>query len=242
MKESTPITGILYLLPVGLGENNHNKFLPEYNIQITSSLKEFIVENVRTARRFLRSTGYVQDFENVIFHVLDKHTSDADIPGFLHNLKNGQNIGLLSEAGNPCIADPGNKVVKLAHASGIRVRPLVGPSSILMALIASGFNGQNFAFCGYLPMDKQERQAKIKELQHLAVNKNQTQIFMETPFRNNSLLADVLNTCHETMLLCIATNISTDSESIITKSVKEWKKQTPDLHKQPSVYLLYKND
>jgi 16S rRNA (cytidine1402-2'-O)-methyltransferase len=239
MNEPQQIYGILYLLPVGLGDDD--VVIPEYNKHITSTLNEFIVENIRTARRFLRSTGYTQDFENVIFHIMDKHTSDSDIPVFLQNLKKGHSIGLLSEAGNPCIADPGNKVVKLAHAAGIRVRPLVGPSSILMALISSGFNGQHFAFSGYLPVDKKERQTKIKELQQLAIQKNQTQIFMETPFRNNALLEDVLTICHETMLLCIATNISTETESINTKSIREWKKKTPDLHKKPSVFLLYKD-
>lgn len=235
------IKGVLYLIPVGLGEESSENSLPAHNQQITSTLDEFIVENIRSARRFLRSTGYNKDFDQVVFHVLDKHTPESNIPSYLESLFKGKSIGLLSEAGNPCIADPGNKVVKLAHEHNIIVKPLVGPSSILLALIASGFNGQNFAFNGYLPVDKRERQQKIKELQQLANQKDQTQIFMETPFRNNALLQDILNTCHDNMLLCIASNITTARETIKTLSIAGWKKQTPDLHKQPSVFLLYKN-
>jgi 16S rRNA (cytidine1402-2'-O)-methyltransferase len=241
MENNITEKGVLYLIPVGLGDEGNEIYLPAYNMQITGTLDEFIVENIRSARRFLRSTGYEKDFDQVVFHVLDKHTADNHIPSFLDSMLAGHNVGLLSEAGNPCIADPGNKVVKLAHELGIRVRPLVGPSSILLALISSGFNGQNFAFNGYLPVDKRERQQKLKELQQLAIIKDQTQIFMETPFRNNALLQDILNTCFDHMHLCIASNITTPSETIKTRSIAGWKKQTPDLHKQPSVFLLYKN-
>lgn len=233
--------GCIYLVPVGLGDENPEKSLPAYNMQIVNTLDEFIVENVRSARRFLRSTGYSKDFNHVVFHTLDKHTPQAEIPEFILNTLKGKNIGILSEAGNPCIADPGNKIVKLAHQSGIRVVPLVGPNSILMALISSGFNGQNFTFHGYLPVDKGERQSRLREFQQWAIKKNQTQIFMETPFRNNALLADVLSTCNDSMLLCIASNITTENELIKTLTIRQWKKQTPDLHKQPSVFLLYKD-
>ncbi len=233
-------TGCIYLVPVGLGDESPADFLPHYNREVVNMLDEFIVENIRSARRFLRSTGYSKDFSQVIFHTLDKHTSQDEIPGFLMNVLKGKNIGILSEAGNPCIADPGNKVVKRAHESGIRVIPLVGPNSILMALISSGFNGQNFTFHGYLPVDKRERQSRLKEVQQWAIQKDQTQIFMETPFRNNALLADILSSCNDAMLLCIASNITTENESIKTLTIRQWKKQTPDLHKQPSVFLLYK--
>ncbi len=235
------LKGKLYLIPVGLGDENPQNLLPSYNSQVIATLDEFVVENVRSARRFLRSIGYEKDFDQVIFHILDKHTSDAQIPEFLNNAGKGKNVGLLSEAGNPCIADPGNKVVKLAHERDIRVVPLVGPSSILLALIASGFNGQNFCFHGYLPVDKKARQSKIRELQQSALQNDQTQIFMETPYRNNALLSDLLAHCNDAMLLSVASNISCGDEFIKTLSIKQWKKQTPDLHKKPSVFLLYKD-
>jgi 16S rRNA (cytidine1402-2'-O)-methyltransferase len=234
--------GSLYLLPVGLGDEDPLRVLPANNVEIIQTLDEFIVENVRTARRFLRSIGYDRNFDNVVFHLLDKHTDQKDIPGFLSGILDGKNAGLLSEAGNPCIADPGNRVVKLAHIQNIRVIPLTGPSSILLALIASGFNGQNFAFHGYLPMDKKARQNKIRELQQAVSQRNQTQIFMETPFRNNALLEDILQTCHDSLLLCIATSVSTAEESIRSMPVKLWKTKTPDLNKKPSVFLLYKDE
>jgi 16S rRNA (cytidine1402-2'-O)-methyltransferase len=242
MKSETIKKGVIFLIPVGLGSENLNNVLPAYNASVLKNLDIFIVENVRTARRFLRSVGYQKSFEEVTFHILDKHTQFTDIPTFLRSVLQGDDVGLLSEAGNPCIADPGNIIVKLAHEQDIRVVPMVGPNSILMALIASGFNGQNFAFNGYLPVNKSDRQARIKELQYLIINKDQTQIFMETPFRNNALLEVVLSICHDNLLLCIASNISQPDELIKTKTIKEWKRKTPDLHKKPSVFLLYKNN
>ncbi len=236
------LKGKLYLIPVGLGGENPQNLLPSGNSAIIETLDEFVVENIRSARRFLRSTGYKRNFDTVTFHTLDKHTRDLDIPGFLSNLNEGKDLGLLSEAGNPCIADPGNKVVKLAHENNIRVIPLVGPSSILMALIASGFNGQSFTFHGYLPLDKKARQQKIRELQDNVLKWHQTQIFMETPYRNNALIADLLSNCQDSMLLCMASEISMPDEFIKTLSIAQWKKQTPDLHKKPSVFLLYKQD
>jgi 16S rRNA (cytidine1402-2'-O)-methyltransferase len=238
MENPQTATGIVYLIPVGLSEENPGNHLPSMNASIISDLDEFVVENIRTARRFLRSIGYLKNFAEVCFHVLDKHTVDTQIPGFLANVVQGKNIGLLSEAGNPCIADPGNKVVKLAHEKNLRVVPLVGPCSILMALISSGFNGQSFAFSGYLPVDRKARQQRIKELQQIAIQKDQTQIFMETPYRNNALLNDLLLYLSDNTLLCIAANITCANERIITRTVKQWKKQTPDLQKQPSVFLI----
>jgi 16S rRNA (cytidine1402-2'-O)-methyltransferase len=234
--------GKLFLIPVGLSEQEHENVLPAYNYSIMHLIDEFIVENQRTARRFLRSTGYSKNFDEVTFHVLDKHTNENDIPSFLKGMLAGKNVGLLSEAGNPCIADPGNKVVRLAHKNNLQVVPLVGPSSILLALIASGFNGQNFAFHGYLPVDRKARQNKIKELQQMAIQRNQTQIFMETPYRNNALLEDLLHTCNDSMMLCIATDLTSENESIKTLSIHEWKTKTPDLNKKPSVFLIYKDE
>lgn len=233
--------GKLYLIPVGLGGENPQDHLPQHNLDIVSQLNEFIVENVRSARRFLRATGYTQNFDEVTFHILDKHTSDNEIPSFLSAIQAGKDIGLLSEAGNPCIADPGGKVVKLAHQQNVEVIPMVGPSSILLSLIASGFNGQNFCFHGYLPVDKRERQKKIKVLQQDAFQKDQTQIFMETPYRNDALLEDLLTICNDNTLLCIAADISLPCQFIKTMTIREWKKNKPGLHKRPSVFLIYRD-
>lgn len=232
--------GKLILIPVGLGNDVPHEQLPQHNADIVNLLDEFIVENVRSARRFLRATGYTKNFDEVIFHILDKQTSPEEIPSFLSGMQKGKDAGLLSEAGNPCIADPGSKVVKLAHELDIEVIPLVGPSSILLGLIASGFNGQNFCFHGYLPVEKKERQKKIKVLQQDVFQKDQTQIFMETPYRNDALLNDLLTICHDNTLLCIAADISLPDQFIKTRYIKHWKKNKPGLHKKPSVFLLYK--
>ncbi len=239
-QEPAAKTGKLYLIPVDLGNDNPADVLPQKNMDIVALLDEFIVENVRSARRFLRATGYTKDFETVKFHLLDKHTPPELIPSFMDGLFRGKNMGLLSEAGNPCIADPGNLVVKLAHEKQIQVVPLVGPSSILLGLIASGFNGQSFTFHGYLPVDRKARISAIKELQYKVLHLHQTQIFMETPYRNNALLKDILENCQESMLLSIACNITREDQFIQTMSIGAWKKQTPDLHKKPGVFLLYK--
>ncbi len=239
MKESKNYRGVLYLLPSSLGAENVDYEIPAYNQKVMNSLSEFIVENIRTARRFLRKTGCTHDFEKVTFHLLNKHTNDADVPGFLDHVSTDNPIGLLSEAGNPCIADPGRKVVEEAHIRNIKVVPLVGPNSILMALIASGFNGQNFTFHGYLPIEGGERKEKIKQMEINAGKYDQTQIFMETPYRNNSLLKEIIKNCHASTLLCIASDITTPSEYIQTLSIEQWKKQNPDLNKKPSIYLLY---
>jgi 16S rRNA (cytidine1402-2'-O)-methyltransferase len=184
--------------------------------------------------------GYTNDFETVKFHILDKHTPPEDIPGFLKNAVDGKNTGILSEAGSPCIADPGQQVVKLAHIMSITVVPLVGPSSILLALIASGFNGQNFIFHGYLPIDKKQRIRKIKEIEQDAIRNDRTQIFMETPYRNNALLDDLIRNSGISTLLCIASDLTTEEEFIKTLSIEEWKKNLPDLNKRPTIFLIYK--
>ncbi|TVQ89035.1 MAG: SAM-dependent methyltransferase [Bacteroidetes bacterium] len=232
--------GSLYLIPVGLGSENINDILPKGNYDKIKGLDEFIVENVRTARRFLRTAGFNKSFDEITFHILNKHTPDEEIPGFLKNAEMGKNIGLLSEAGVPCIADPGQVVVKYAHEKGIRVKPLVGPSSILLALMASGFNGQNFVFHGYLPIETKHRIQKIREIEQDIYRKEQTQIFMETPYRNNALIEDLINTCKPDTMLCIASNITCNNEIIMTRNVLDWKNQLPNLDKQPTVFLLYK--
>lgn len=183
--------------------------------------------------------GFVVPFEEVTFLVLNKHTSPTDIPGFLDAASGQADIGLLSEAGSPCVADPGQAIVRLAHDKGIQVVPLVGASSILLGLMASGFNGQQFAFHGYLPIPKNLRQKKIRDIEQTAYQHDQTQIFMEAPFRNNQLTNDLILCCREETLLCIACDLSLPSEFIATKPIREWKKKMPDLHKRASIFLIY---
>ncbi len=232
------LKGNLYLIPTPLGETGFEAGLPVYNLQILQRIDTFIVEELRTARRFLRKAGYLKDFETVTFHLLNEHTLDNEADGMLGNAISGQHIGLLSEAGLPCIADPGNIVVRLAHRKGIRVIPLTGPSSIMLALMASGLNGQNFVFHGYLPVKPDERIKALRELE-LAVSKgNQTQMFIETPYRNMAMLESIIKTCHPTLTLCIAADLTLETEWIRSMPLSEWKRQKPELHKRPAVFLL----
>ncbi len=234
-----PMTkGNLYLIPTPLGDTGFEAGLPALNMQIISGIDTFIVEELRTARRFLRKAGYVKDFETVTFYLLNEHTPDAEATSMLENASRGQHIGLLSEAGLPCIADPGNIVVRLAHRKGIRVIPLTGPSSIMLALMSSGLNGQNFVFHGYLPVKPDERTKSLRELENAASRGGQTQIFIETPYRNMAMLESILKTCSATLTLCIAADLSLDTEWIRSMPVQEWKKQKPELHKRPAVFLL----
>ena len=238
-KSNPTITGKLILIPVSLGSGFVDKEIPAGNSREINQLDEFIVENVRTARRSLRAMGYAKDFDSVKFHILDKQTHAEEIPGFLKNAINGNNIGLLSEAGSPCIADPGQQVVKHAHSNNITVVPLVGPSSILLALIASGFNGQSFVFHGYLPIEKNQRIRKIREIELDAIRNDRTQIFMETPYRNNALLDDIIRNSGADTQLCIACDLTTEEEFIRTLSIESWKKNLPDLNKRPAIFLIY---
>jgi 16S rRNA (cytidine1402-2'-O)-methyltransferase len=232
--------GTLYLIPSFLAETNDGRNFPSVNLDVIRSLEAFIVENVRTARRFLRKVGYQRDFDQVVFFELNKHTDPTQLPGFLGPLGAGQDLGLLSEAGIPCIADPGGLIVSLAHEAGIRVVPLSGPSSIFLALMASGFNGQHFVFHGYLPIGKKDREQKLRELEKEAHALKRTQIFMETPYRNNALLDTILQVFRESTLLCVATMITHEQlESIKTRTVGSWRRNKPDLHKQPTVFLVY---
>ena len=232
---------ILYLIPVTLGETKFSRVLPDYNRKVILSLKHFIVENVRSARRFLKKTAPEIVIDELHFSELNKHTAPEAITSLLAPLDLGESMGLLSEAGCPAVADPGAGVVALAHRKGFHVTPLVGPSSLLMALMASGFNGQRFAFQGYLPVDAAQRVEHIKALEARMVAENETQIFMETPYRNNQLLSDLLRTCKPQTRLCVAAGITLDDEFIKTRPVKEWTGKIPDLNKRPVIFLIGKN-
>ncbi len=240
MQKEDKSKGSVFLIPSGLGGDRPGVIWPEENYKVVNDLSVFIAEDLRTARRFLRQMGYNRDFDKVEFFLLNKHTAPEELDGFLTPALNGKNIGLLSEAGCPGIADPGQDVVRIAHKKGIRVVPMVGPSSIFLALMASGFNGQHFLFHGYLPINKAERKKKMKVLEQQAYQFDQTQVFMETPFRNNKMLEDLVNTCKPSTMLCIACDITTASEFIQTRSIVHWKKEMPDLHKRPGIFLIYK--
>lgn len=228
----------LYLVPTALGPEINTDLFPPYNLEIIKSLDHFIVENIRTARRSLRPMGYDKNFDDVTFFELNKHTSRADKETFIQPLLNGISMGVLSEAGVPAIADPGAEIVRLAHKNNIKVVPLIGPSSILLALMASGLNGQNFAFNGYLPVKNPLRKKAILALEKKSKQENQSQIFMETPYRNQNLLEEILSSCLPDTLLCIATDISLETEFILTRKIHHWKKAIPDLHKRPSIFIL----
>jgi len=230
--------GTLYFVPVTLGGDNINATLPPDVIKIAHQLDEFIVENEKTARYFLSLIKHPKPIREIVLKPLNEHTPDKELPALLNSLLAGNDVGLMSEAGCPGIADPGAKLAALAHQKNIRVAPLVGPSSILLSLMASGLNGQRFTFLGYLAADKQSRINQIKEIEKKSRGQ-ETQIFIETPYRNQHLLEDILATCHADTKLCIARNISLEDEYVVTKRIKEWKQGTPpDLHKKPTVFLL----
>jgi 16S rRNA (cytidine1402-2'-O)-methyltransferase len=234
--------GILYLIPTTLGDTAETMdVLPVRVNNIINTIDEYIVENEKSARHYLKKMGIKKPLQEIILHPLNQHTESHEISTYLNAIENGKNIGIISEAGCPGVADPGAEVVKLAHQKNIRVIPLVGPSSILLSLMASGFNGQNFAFNGYLPKDRSERIKKIKELENTAIKKNQTQLFIETPYRNMHLLEDLLSNCDPQTKLCIACDITLSTEFIQTKSIAAWKKQLPDLNKRPTLFLINKS-
>ena len=233
-------TPTLYLIPVTMGDTPIDKVLPKYNTEIINSLSFFVVENIRSARRFLKKCNPEIDIDALTFYELNKRTLSKDIANFLNPIRTGESIGVISEAGCPAIADPGADVVAIAQKENYKVVPLVGPSSILMSLMASGFNGQSFAFHGYLPIETNERIRELKELENKVYRDNQTQIFIETPYRNNKMAEDILENCKPQTKLCIAMNITCDNETIITKKVGAWRGKLPDMHKQPCVFLIYK--
>lgn len=229
----------VYLLPVTLGSTPLSQVLPSYNTEIITNIRHFIVEEVRTARRFLKTVDKNIDIDQLTFYPMGKHTDSTQFQQYLAPLQQGESIGVISEAGCPAIADPGSKIVAIAHNMGITVIPLVGPSSIILSLMASGFNGQNFAFHGYLPIDPGSRMAKIKKMEERIRTENQTQIFIETPFRNNQLFEELTRTCRNSTKLCVAANITCPDEFIKTKSIEAWKKgKAPALHKIPTIFLL----
>ena len=230
--------GKLYLIPTVLSDDTQESVLPTI---ITNHIKEinvFIVENIRTARRHIKKIYREKDINHTTFYSYGKHDKLNLEEDFLPHILNGENIGILSEAGLPCIADPGSKIVAYAHDFHIDIVPLVGPSSILLALMSSGMNGQSFAFTGYLPIDKGERKKVIRNLENAAKKNGQTQIFMETPYRNNQLLDTLKAQCNNKTRLCIAANITSKTEFIQTKTIEEWKQTKVDIHKQPSIFLL----
>ncbi len=231
--------GTLYLIPCTLGDTPAEQVLPQHVIGIARSLNHYIVEEPKTARRFLSALKHRQAIQELHFATLNEHTPAKELAELLTPLLAGLDAGIISEAGCPGIADPGAELVNLAHRKGIRVVPLVGPSSILMALMASGMNGQCFAFHGYLPIAEPERNKTITGLEAESARRNQTQIFIETPYRNDKLFAALLAQCHPNTLLCVATDISLDSEQIQTRSVAQWKSHAaPALNKRPSLFLL----
>ncbi len=230
---------VLYLIPTSLGETDLDRILPAYNNEIVNRLDFFIVEDVRTARRFLKKINPATDIDSKTFYVLNQHTRPEEISGFLKPLSEGREVGVISEAGCPAIADPGADVVAIAQEKGFKVVPLVGPSSILLALMASGFNGQSFAFNGYLPVQPADRTKAIKRLENRAHNEKQSQIFIETPYRNMKMLQDIISVCQPSTRLCIAADITLETEFIHTKTVNDWKKQLPDLNKRPCIFILY---
>lgn len=232
-------TGTLYLIPVTLGDDVISKVLPPDVVTIAQKLEIFVVENEKTARRFLSAIKPLKPVRELTLLTLNEHTTEKELPALLAPLLEGKDVGLMSEAGCPGVADPGAQLAALAHRKGVRVAPLVGPSSILLSLMASGLDGQRFTFLGYIPSDKAARVQKLREIEQASRKQHETQIFIETPYRNQHMLEDILATCHGETRLCVACNISLDSELIVTKRVADWKKAPlPDLHKKPTVFLL----
>ena len=233
--------GKLYLIPCTLGESNPFHVLPTQVKTIIDSLDTFVVENSKAARKFIKSIAPEKQQSSLTLFELNKFTEAADLPNFIQPCLEGKTIGLISDAGCPGIADPGADVVSLAHKNDIQVVPLVGPSSILLAMMASGMNGQSFAFNGYLPIDKGERKAELKRLERLSFEHNQTQSFIETPYRNNKLLEVLCNTLSENTEICVACDITLPTELIKTKTVNQWKKNSVDLHKRPTLFIIHKS-
>lgn len=231
--------GKLILIPSNLGESS-NFTIPEYVKEYILPLRHFAVERDKTARRYLRSLGFKADFEEVTLYDIGKRSEKDDVLECLQPLLEGHDVGVISEAGMPCVADPGQFLVQLAQENKITVKPLVGPNSILLALMASGLNGQSFAFNGYLPIQKKERQNALRDMERNIYRDGQTQIFMETPYRNQALIEDVLKVCNQNTLFCVACDITLKKEDIKTMPVSEWKNAKTNYHKRPAIFLLGK--
>jgi 16S rRNA (cytidine1402-2'-O)-methyltransferase len=234
--------GTLYVIPSLIGATPASRVLPDYNRTVIQHIRHYIVENEKSARHFLKAAGTEIPLQEIALYLLDEHTiaQKNDLSPLLLPLMQGNDVGVISEAGCPAIADPGAEVVRLAHKKNIKVVPLVGPSSLLLALMASGFNGQNFSFHGYLPIEKPDRIRRIKELENESYQYSKSQIFIETPYRNMKMLDDLLATCRNDTRLCIARNITDDDEMIRSFSISEWRKNRPDLHKRPTVFILFR--
>jgi len=231
--------GRIYLIPTPISDSDLNTSLPGKLFTVLTELDTYYVEHIRTSRRFLAKAG-IKNIEEIHFETLDKDTDAQKIESLLNIVKNGKSVGIMSEAGCPGIADPGSKIILLAHKYNIEIIPITGPSSIFLALMASGLNGQNFQFHGYLPIERKAREQKILSLEKQAYSNNQTQIFMETPYRNNQVMDTLLKTLKPDTLLCIASDLTSANEFIKTKTIKTWRSQAPDLHKTPTIFLIYK--
>jgi 16S rRNA (cytidine1402-2'-O)-methyltransferase len=231
-------TGILFLIPVSMGETDNDRLFPTLNLRLLEELKYLVVENEKTARRFIRSTGNKRDFDKLELILLDKRTKRDEISRPIELLIQGEDVGIMSEAGCPGVADPGQILMAEAHLYNIKVQPLIGPSSILLGLMASGLNGQGFTFNGYLPIDKKERIKKLRDLDSMVSRSGFTQIFMETPYRNQHLYDDILKTCNSRHKLCVAVDITLEAEQIKTLAIAEWKAEKINLHKRPCMFLL----
>lgn len=234
-------TGTLYLIPTRLGDNPPLEVLPISIKKIVENTNYYIVENEKTARRFIKRISPGKSQSSLNIKVLNKYTTEEERNTYLNPCLDGIPIGLLSEAGSPAIADPGSDIVRLAHGMNIRVAPLVGPSSILLALMASGMNGQAFTFNGYLPIDKNERRTKLKFLERISFDSNQAQIFIETPYRNMKMLEDIIHALHPNTSVCIACDLTLPTEFIRTMTVKEWRHNTEDFHKRPAIFIIQKS-
>lgn len=233
------MVGTLYLIPTTLGSDQWQEVIPQYVAHIARDIRHFVVEDVRSARRYLSRLQMPVPISDLHFELLNEHSTSNDVHSLLKPLFEGEAIGLISEAGVPAVADPGASLVALAHKKGIKVVPLTGPSSIIMALMASGFNGQNFAFVGYLPINPKDRAKRIAELEQRSRAENQSQLFIEAPYRNNQLLSALLATLKPETFLHVSCDLTLPSEIILTQSVKEWKKKMPDLHKRPSIFGIH---
>lgn len=230
--------GKLYLIPSPLGENDPAEVIPGPVLKSLEGFRTFVVEEVRTARRYLSKAGLRGKIGDLEFHELNEHTDEATIEGYIRLFDGGNDVALVSEAGLPAVADPGAQLVALAHRHGIEVVPCVGPSSLMMALMASGLNGQSFAFCGYIPAKTDERRNRLKTLEKVSAQLRQTQILIETPYRNDSLFADILSVCGATTSVCVACNITMPDAYIKTMKVAQWKKEGLVIGKRPCVFLL----
>lgn len=230
----------LYLIPVTLGDTPISNVLPSYNKEIILGIRHFIVEELRTARRFLKAMEKSIDIDSLTLYEMGKHADVSRFNQYLEPLRKGQSVGVISEAGCPAVADPGADVVAIAQREGLRVVPLVGPSSILLAVMASGFNGQSFAFHGYLPIDAGARTKRLKQLESRSAAEHQTQLFIETPYRNEKLMADLLATCNPQTRLCIAAGLTTEQEYVRSQSIRDWKKNgLPQISKIPTIFAIY---